>query len=508
MRSTTLLWILIFIIGAAARSTKLLKPVDTESWREGDMATIARNFYTNGLNILHPQVAWDGNGPGYTEAEFQLYTGITAAGYKIFGYHEAIPRIVSFVFSLGTLLVFFAFSNYLFKNSRAALASSLVFALSPLLTLLANTIQPESVMFFFYTAAAFSFLKWLDTGSNKTYILTMVLTALALLCKITSAHIGVMFVILVLLKKDMGFLFRPKTLLLGAVAIAPALGWYFYSHRFYTAYGNSLGLSNEHAWIGKDFFTNPYFIKGLFTLEIKNVWMLSGILLVLLGLFFTGMRKTFPVKLAFSWLAGALLFYLAAVRTTADGWAFYYHVFSAPAAAILMGAAATALYEKYVPLLRQNATTKLQGGTMIKSVIITGISLLLVCHFFISCIKYVRRDKSFALSASGFYSCTPALAEHIPANSLILASGGPLKDPDGYPIAMNRSYFFYWLNCKGYNIPEDKQTIENVLEYKNKGASYFVAEEASLKLVPGFEAQLEAAFKVLLKCKGVILYKL
>lgn len=507
MKQTVLFWMLIFIIGVGARSTKLMKPVDTESWREADMATIAKNFYTGGMHILQPQVAWDGKGPGYTESEFQVYTWLTAAGYKIFGYNEAIPRIISFLFSIGTLLVFFSFSKYLFKDEKAALAASFVFAISPLLMLLANTIQPESAMFFFYTASAFSFLKWLDGEKAKDYVFTIILTALALLCKITAAHIGVMFVLLILIKKGWGFLFKPKTLLLGAAAIAPALAWYFYSHRYYTEYGNSLGLSNEHAWIGTDFFTSATFIKGLVTQEIRNVWFMSGIPIVLLGLVFTDIRKTLPVQLALSWLAGALFFYLLAIRTTADGWAFYYHVFSAPAAAILIASALTGLYNKYVPLLKKSGG-QVQKGTLIKSGILLTTALLLAGHFSISCIKYLRRDKSFNLSTSAFYSCKEGLTEKIPANSLILASGGPIKDPSGYPIAMNKSYFFYWLNCKGYNIPEDQQTIENVLSYKAKGAAYFVAEEQALKQAPGFEEQLNGSFKVLYKCNGIILYQL
>ncbi|HEY5408276.1 MAG TPA: hypothetical protein VIJ92_14365, partial [Ginsengibacter sp.] len=63
MKRNRLIWIIIFIIGFAGRSTHLFQPVNTESWREADVSTIAKNFYRNGTDIFHPQIAYDGNGP-------------------------------------------------------------------------------------------------------------------------------------------------------------------------------------------------------------------------------------------------------------------------------------------------------------------------------------------------------------------------------------------------------------------------------------------------------------
>ena len=58
MKQIKLIWIIIFLIGVGVRSTELFHAVDTESWRESDVSTIAKNFYQNHTDILHPQVAW------------------------------------------------------------------------------------------------------------------------------------------------------------------------------------------------------------------------------------------------------------------------------------------------------------------------------------------------------------------------------------------------------------------------------------------------------------------
>ena len=255
MKRIVICWALIFITGAALRGTHLLHPLDTDSWREADMATIAKNMYLHGMHIFHPQIAWDGSGPGYTESEFQLYTFLIAVGYKIFGVWEPLARIISFLFSLGTLLVFFKMSNYLFK-SKTALAVSFFFALSPVLMIVSNTIQPESIMFFFYVCAAFTFIRWLNAGSKKNYFLALFFSAITILCKLTSAHIGIFFVLLIITHKGWRYLFSKKILIFGLLSILPGAIWYVHVHQFYVQYGNSLGISNEYALFGLDFFTD------------------------------------------------------------------------------------------------------------------------------------------------------------------------------------------------------------------------------------------------------------
>ena len=98
MKQIKLIWVIIFIIGLSARSTKLFHGIDTGSWREADVSTIAKNFYQNGTDIFHPQIAWDGSGPGYTESEFQIYPYLIAVSYKIFGFWEPTGRVISFYF--------------------------------------------------------------------------------------------------------------------------------------------------------------------------------------------------------------------------------------------------------------------------------------------------------------------------------------------------------------------------------------------------------------------------
>lgn len=509
MKQFKIIWISLFIIGFILRSTDLIHPINTESWRESDMSTISKNFYQNGMNIFHPQIAWDGSGPGYTESEFQLYTYLIALSYKIFGFWEPMGRIISFLFSLLTMLVFFRLTRYLF-NSITAIASSAFFVFSPLLMVLSNTIQPESMMFFFYICSAYTFIRWIDSQSKRDYILAIIFTALAILCKLTAAHIGIMFVLLIIIKKEWRFLLKPKILIFGLLSLLPSILWYSYCHQFYLNYGNSLGISNEYAWVGWDFFTDRYFISGIIKNELLNVWTYGGPIIILLGIIFTKIIKKESTLIAICWLVAASVFYVIASRTTADSWAFYYHIFSIPAASILLGSSVIEVYNKFSPWLNLRKKTIIIRLSFIKSISIISLLLLSVSYFVIYSLKYEHeaQTKTAVFKTSEFYSCKSILLEKIPRGSLILASGASCKDDKGYPVAYNSSYFFYWLNMKGYNICTEDQSLESIMSFKKKGCKFFIAEIRALERKPGFENDLKKTFKPILECNGIILFEL
>jgi hypothetical protein len=502
-----IVWTVIFIIGLGVRSTELFHPIDTNSWRESDISSIARNYYRNGMDFFHPQIDWGGKGPGYTESEFPFYPYLIALSYKLFGLWEPAGRIISLMFSLGSMIIFFGLSRYLF-NTKTAIAVSFFFALSPILMVTSISIQPESVMFFFYVLAAYSFIHWIDNQSKKYYILTFIFTALTLLCKIPAINIGIFFVLIIIFKKGWSFLLKPKVIILGVLSVIPAIIWYSYSHRFYTLYGNSLGFSNEYAWVGWDFFTNPFFIKGIIFKELLNVWTYSGPLIVILALVSTEIIKIKSILFPVCWLLSAIMFYFITARTTADDWAFYYHIFSIPSASMLLGLSVIEIYDKYFPMIKLRFRPSSDISNYAKSWLIIPFLFFLVSFYTVSSLKYLILTKPTVFKTSKFYACKNSLSVLIPQGSLILATGGPRWDNDNYPLAINTPYFFFWLDRKGYNISVEDQSIDNVIAFKDKGAKFYIAEVRAMQRKKGFEDLMRIDFKVLLECNGIILFKL
>ncbi len=291
----------------------------------------------------------------------------------------------------------------------------------------------------------------------------IIFTALALLCKITAANIGILFLLLIIFKKGWRFLLKPKVLIFGVLSIVPSLLWYSYGYRFYSLYGNSLGLSNENPWIGWDFFTSRHLITGLFKVELFNVWTPYAPLIVILALVFTKIINKEYFLFGLYWFASVSVFYIIASRTTAENWAWYYHIFSIPAVSILLGSSAMELFDKYYSQLHFRKKIMRHKPDIPKSRIIIFFLVVLVSYFTFSCFTYLVKTKSTIYQPSPFYACKDSLKKIIPQNSLLLTNGGPGKDKLGYSLAINIGYFYYWLNLKGYNISVEDLSVKNIL---------------------------------------------
>ena len=60
--------------------------IDQWSWRQSDVAAIARNFL-HGFHFAWPQIDWAGDEPGYVGTEFPILPFTAAICYRFFGVH-------------------------------------------------------------------------------------------------------------------------------------------------------------------------------------------------------------------------------------------------------------------------------------------------------------------------------------------------------------------------------------------------------------------------------------
>ncbi len=488
---------LLFVVGAGVRAIDLWRPVDgtvREAWRESDTAGIARNYYREGMNLFYPRIDWRGDGPGYVEMEFPIFPWSIAAAYKVFGYHEVIGRIISYVLSLLTIAVFFRLATYLLPPIGALTASGF-FVLSPLVVRISNAMQPEALMFFCYVAATYAFLKWLDEDSWKYFALALAATALAILAKATAAHLGFVFIGLLLWKRGFVALRDKRVWMFAVAALLPGALWYFRARGFWVTYGNSLGMSNEAHVIGWDFFTNRGHLLGLTVSELFHVWMPTGLIV---GAFALATRfSTDAVRVALLWLVGIALYYLIFIRTTSASWAVYYHVVAVPPAALLIGATAAALTErmrsrimwmvlgsgtivwlltvgliaqKNIPLgfaspsllkavavmaalsfggllaLEKHAHSRIVGTgaqTRTRTSPAAALALFALPGTFLLQARQIAVD-AHPSTMQNAYACAQQLAPVIPEDALIVATGGECTfGPRNLPAAYNASFMLY-----------------------------------------------------------------
>ena len=130
--------------------------LDHPNWRQGDTASIARNFAQLQYNLLDPQTDYDGPPPNYVELELQILPFMAATLYKIFGVHEIFGRLLSMLFSLATVVVVGLFARRLYESSLAGLTAAAFFAVFPGSIYYGRTFTPDVVMVFFLTAALYA----------------------------------------------------------------------------------------------------------------------------------------------------------------------------------------------------------------------------------------------------------------------------------------------------------------------------------------------------------------
>jgi 4-amino-4-deoxy-L-arabinose transferase-like glycosyltransferase len=211
------LWTLGVLVAVALGFILRLKGIhnpllDHPGWRQGDEASIARNFAALRYNIFYPQTNYDGPPPNYVELELQIVPFLAATFYKMFGVHEIAGRIITILFSLGTVAVLALFGRWLFASATAGILAALFYAVMPGSVYYGRTFTPDTAMVFFMTAALYAAARLLidrERWRVRDVLACAVLLTLALLAKPVAAVAIVPILVLIGERAYSGRTFRP-----------------------------------------------------------------------------------------------------------------------------------------------------------------------------------------------------------------------------------------------------------------------------------------------------------
>ncbi|MCG3198070.1 MAG: hypothetical protein GHCLOJNM_02564 [bacterium] len=484
-------WAVILTLGALARAVYVARPFDHRirtSWRQSDYVQIARNFDREGMNILYPRIDWRGDTPGYVEAELPIVPWLGACLYRVFGMDERLLRIIPCAFSVATLFLFAWLAARILPMGGAQFATA-AFALNPILIYLSTAIQPESVMLFFSVAAFAAIVAWQREQSLPRLLVASVLVGAAILAKTPAAALGLVLAFAVFRSQGVRCLADWRVHLAGWVGILPPLGWYAWTHRFWTQYGNSLGISNESHFIGVDILFPPTFLLGNFKWESIVAVSPAGWLLILAALG-TSLGRA---GLAWGWYGAVWVFYMLAARTSGDNWAYYYHCSSVPPACLLLGVGVSGLWAG-LPILRNRLALKhqravglaLMAGTLLGFVAVTSYLLRL-------------RDNNPELLA--LRTCALALAEYVPSDGLIVVKGGRMFDELGRRVAYNEPMVFAWMDRKGFNYGLEEFSLETLERIRGRGGRYWLAERSEVERA-GLAEEVARRYRRIADCEG------
>ena len=176
----------ICILAVAARLIFISQPyIDHWSWRQSDVAAIARNFLQNGFRFGYPQIDWAGNAAGYVGTEFPILPFIAAVCYKFAGVHEWIGRIQAVILFAVSLPFFFLLVRGIF-GSTAAVWASFFYCFAPLNIVAGRSFMPDFPSLSFAIVGLYFFLRWVQHGESRSFFVAAIAISLSLLIKITS----------------------------------------------------------------------------------------------------------------------------------------------------------------------------------------------------------------------------------------------------------------------------------------------------------------------------------
>ena len=111
----------VWLLAVAVRLILINQPyIDHWSWRQSDVAAIARNFFEHGFRFGYPDIDWAGGSAGYVGTEFPILPFLAAICYKFAGIHEWIGRSQSVIFFALSLPFLFLLVREIFGRTAGA----------------------------------------------------------------------------------------------------------------------------------------------------------------------------------------------------------------------------------------------------------------------------------------------------------------------------------------------------------------------------------------------------
>jgi hypothetical protein len=448
-------------LGVLLRLPLLATPLTyaTDVWRQADTASIARHFLVNGFRLLYPQIYWGGNGPGYVEAEFQLYPFVVALFYAVLGEQLWLGRLVSLLFTVPAFALFYSLAQRA-VGSRSALWSLAFLVISPLYVRYSVAFMPEATLMFFYIAALACYQRWLDEQRWTMLGLAAVSAALAILVKPTAIHIGLVFAWLAIAHKGGSVVRQRQVWFAALISLLPGAAWYWHARNLYLQYGNTFGvLSGGDSKFGNlDYWIGAYFYRSVAALEIK--WVFAGVAagLFLIGLWLAVRQRRPPLLL--SGVVTLAIYYMIVARYAQEEWGVQYHIFAVPFAALGVGLGFDWLLTHLPPRLR----TWVAG--LLAVAVLTGSARLY---------QDMLRPGSNEL-----IECAAQVKNLAPPEARLIVSTESLSNDRGVPNNYQEPTIFFYSQRYGWSLPGDQHTPERVDTLRQAGAGYFVIYSQAL----------------------------
>ncbi|OFX74983.1 MAG: hypothetical protein A2X12_08025 [Bacteroidetes bacterium GWE2_29_8] len=269
--------LLIFIFAYDYPSILFKRPQSVHHWRQADCASLALNYFQNGMSFFNPQthnLTSNNKTSSFcapSEIPFGYY--FIASLYKVFGYNDFIYRFVNtLIFIIGLFYLFKTF-RILLDDNFWAISGTLLFFTSPVLVYYGNNFLTDMSALAFTFIAWYFFFKYYLASNMRSLYLSILFFFIAASYKITAlmsfSSLGVILIIELLKINKIGYknnlLFKsPLKTIVSFVGVISLIGaWVIYAKNY--------NLKNATAYFSTTIFPIWEMDKEQINAVIQNI---------------------------------------------------------------------------------------------------------------------------------------------------------------------------------------------------------------------------------------------
>lgn len=427
-----------------------------QSWRQADTASIAKNFFLNGHNILYPQIEWRGNTPGYVESEFHIYPLAVSYIYSVFGVNEMWGRLLSVIFAVFTVYGVFLLVRKIISE-RTALWSAFIYSILPLNIYFARAFMPESFMLMCSVYGIYFYTLWTDDDKWKSFFLSSLFIMLAVLVKLPELYLGVPLCFLTINKFGKSFLLNRKIWIYSLIVLIPVILWYYHAHQLFLQTGLTFGIweVGKSKWGMIDPLLSFKFYNDIFFKSIAERHLTYAAFIVFIwGLF---LKRSYVLEKLFDWwLIGMLMFIFIAPQAHLAQ-EYYQLPFNIPAS-VFIGK----VFSKYF------SSDALKQSFVKNRLAVSFLSFCLLGILILSFLRMSNFMKSEDKNAIVFRISDEVNVLTKKDELIITPSGG-------------NPTFLYIFDRRGWTPNAADLTQEYITKLKDDGAKFIVSERSAFK---------------------------
>jgi hypothetical protein len=185
--SLSLFIIILIVFGYLSRIN--YPPQSTHLWRQSDCASIALNYYQDGMRFFHPEIHNNhaGNGTsGHSVSEVPFLYYSAALLYNAFGYHHWVYRGLWSLILIAGFFGIYRFFHIVTGSVIFSFLGSLLIINAPVIIFYGNSFLPDVPALAFTLLGWMFFASWMEKRKSGLLYLTAFFFILAGMLKITA----------------------------------------------------------------------------------------------------------------------------------------------------------------------------------------------------------------------------------------------------------------------------------------------------------------------------------